>query len=364
MFRTINQRQFQCHLKYKSGVNSTKAEYVHHNSEDHDAKYAVFFILCPIIDKKELPISVGITDKEYEGDINEIVNFVQISYPNIDDDDGNNIALCPGPVFSDYNNALRIAEYVEIYKLMGASKFYIYNVSMSQDVAKLFEFYESIGTVEILPWNIADVVQINQSVIHHYGIIACLNDCFYRATNVDKFKYFIHADFDEIIYSYKTDTLTEFLEINDKADFHSFGFLNYFFLLEYGQDFSNIPSDATNKFLFTQAQTTRTNKPMNRHQRSKYIAKRDSAVSMGNHFVWNGIPGTGENYVNVSLGALHHYRENCKIFDLCKAKTEHNDYARKFGDKLYVNVDKVCKEIYSDGKCPLGKNFTINIDSI
>jgi hypothetical protein len=48
------------------------------------------------------------------------------------------------------------------------------------------------------------------------------------------------------------------------------------------------------------------------------------------------------------------------MFKLCGAKKSNDEHARKFSDELWKNVDGVCKKVYADGKCPLGRNVTEN----
>lgn len=352
---------FQCHFKYSKKILSFKATAVKFISESHKGKYSAFFILCKLDHNQEMPSYVGFTEQEIRGNIKDYVNFIKVSYPREKSDkNSRNIAVCPGPVFSSYDNALRIAEMIEIYKILGANKFYIYNASIAEDVTELFKFYESQGTVEFLQWNIADIIELKPEVIHHYGLLGSLNDCFYYATLVDNFKYFIHADFDEIIFPYKVDTLTEYLDKYDNSSFHSHVFFNYFFFYEYIHDLSNVPTNAINKFLYTQAQTIRTSSHLKPHERTKYIAKGDSVIEVGNHFIWQSFGGKKECTVNDKFGTLHHYRDNCTMFKLCNVKKSNDEHARKFNAELWKNVDDVCGKVFAGGKCPLGRNVTEN----
>jgi Glycosyltransferase family 92 len=364
MKRTLKKDNFKCHYRHFDGmIMSFDALDVIEIPEIHEGKFSVNSVICPVFitnlnDTVKRPRSVGISSDILQN-IENSLNFIEIFHRRNVTRENKSIAVCPGPVFSTYDNALRIAEYIEIYKLQGASKFYFYDAGISQNVMKLLKFYESQGTVEILTWNIATYVEINQAMIHHYGIIGCLNECFYHATLIDDFEYFIHADFDEEIFSYKTDTLKEFLEINDKAEIHSFVFSNYFFFFEFGHDLTNIPSNATNKFLYTQAQVTKMNKTMGSDVRTKYIAKRDSVELIGNHFVWKAASNSRKIEVKPTEGAVHHYRDDCPLFKLCDEPTVNDTYARKFGLELWKNVDENCAKVFENGKCPFGRNFTL-----
>lgn len=365
---------FQCHFKFSNGhLITVDALKVSEMWEAVSGTKPAFFVICPIVadsavDKIHFPVSVGITDKNYDdSDIEDYVNFIGITYPrkyktNLDE---TTIAVCSGPIQGKFENALRIAEYVEIYQLLGASKFYFYNMSMSSEVENLARHYESQGLAEIVSWNIDEVLEMDENVIHYYGIMATLNDCFYRATAVDNFKYVIVTDYDEIIFPYKTETLTEFLELYDMPTINSFTFSNYFVFAEYPQDLSNVPQNAVNKFLYTQALVTRmkfvTGDMKWFRVRTKFIAKRDSVTDVGNHYIWKGTKGTKEYFVSHEDGMMYHYREHCLI-GYCGEPTVDDFHARKFATQLFRKVDDVCGKVFKNKECPIG-TITSRIDS-
>lgn len=324
-----------------------------------------FFVVCPIVaysahEEVKLPDLVGITDKKYDDkSAKNFLNFIGITYPRkFGNKDETTIAVCPGPIQGNFQNALRVAEFVEIYKILGASKFYFYNMSMSREVEHLTKFYESQGLVETVSWNIDDVLEMDEKVIHYYGIMATLNDCFYRATAVDNFKYVILTDFDEVIFPYKTETISEFLELHDSNEFHSLTISNYFVFAEFPHDLSNVPENAVNKFLYTQALTTRmrdvTGDVKWYRVRTKGIAKRDFVIETGNHYSWSGIRGTKEKLVSHEDAMMYHYRDHCLVGYCDKPMTEDN-FGRKFATKLWKNVDEVCGKVFTNGICPIGE---------
>lgn len=365
---------FQCHFKFSDGnLITVDALKVNELWEAVSGTKPAFFVVCPIVvadarhENITFPIEIGITDKKYDDrDIEELVNFIGITYPrNYNNSDETTIAVCPGPIQGKFENALRIAEYVEINKLLGASKFYFYNMSMSKGVENLAKFYVSQGLAEIVTWNIDDVLEMDESVIHYYGIMATLNDCFYRATAVDNFKYVIVTDFDEIIFPYTTETLTEFLEFYDTPSIHSFTFSNYFVFAEYPKDLTNVPQNAVNKFLYTQALVMRMKAVTGDKKwyriRTKFIAKRDSVTEVGNHYAWYGTKGTKEYFVSHDDAMMYHYREHCLV-GYCGEPTVEDFHARKFATQLFRNVDDVCAKVYKNKECPIG-TITSRIDS-
>lgn len=314
-----------------------------------------------------LPDLVGISDKKYDDSyVENSVNYFGITYPRkFNNKQDTTIAVCPGPIQGNFENALRIAEYVEMYKLLGASKFYFYNMSMSKEVEKLAKFYESQGLVETVSWNIDHVLKLDESVIHYYGIMATLNDCFYRATAIDNFKYVILTDFDEIIYPYKTETISELLELHDSNEFHSLTISNYFVFAEFPNDFSNVPETAVNKFLYSQALTTRmrdvTGDVKWYRVRTKGIAKRDFVIETGNHYSWSGVKGTKEKIISHNDAMMYHYRDHCLV-GYCNLPMTRDTFARKFASKIWQKVDEICEKVFDNGICPIGE-ITNRVDS-
>jgi hypothetical protein len=358
----MSKSSFQCHYKFSNKqIRSAKALEVSQMHEPIYGTYPAFFVICPVVffsteNEIKLPEYVRITDRNYNDHFEDnFGDFVGISYPNARDNN-DSLAVCPGPAQNNFSNALRIAEFVEIYKLLGISKFYFYNMSVSDDVDKLFRHYESERVAEIHQWNIENVLRMDESIIHYFGIMATLNDCFYRATTVDNFKYVVIADFDEVIHPLHThERLTDFLDAHDDPSYHSLLFSNFFVFADHAADFSSIPKDAVNKYLYTQAQVIRMKESTGDlkwfHVRTKFVAKRDVVTEVGNHYVWTALSGTKETYVDQKDAVMFHYRDDC-IPGHCDKETAKDFSMRKYGNRLWSQVDAVCGRVFENGLCP------------
>lgn len=209
--------------------------------------------------------------------------------------------------------------------------------------------------------------------LRNRGILASRNDCVYRATFIDGFKYIIGPDFDLIIIPFKQPTFTEFLDVNDQDDIHSFNFRNVFFYSNFRGDFSTVPKNTgknasissrfgtiklnscllANDFLYTQVQITRQQYIFPAYARSKYIVKGQSVIEIGNHFIWQSLKGKREFVVPAEDGLLFHYRDDCVPEMPClKSPKVKDDRARVFDPFIWQSVDFVCAKIFADGKCP------------
>lgn len=85
---------------------------------------------------------------------------------------------------------------------------------------------------------------------------------------------------------------------------------------------------------------------------SKYVAKVNKVLNMGNHFANTFVNGSSVYKVDPMDGLSFHYREKCWS-NLCTRKDNINDStARKFSPEIWDEVDKVCGQIFESGICP------------
>ncbi|XP_068122219.1 uncharacterized protein [Hyperolius riggenbachi] len=117
-----------------------------------------------------------------------------------------NFTVCISSIYGGYNNVLQIVQSIEMYKILGASRVTIYNISCSQNVDKVLHHYIDEGTLEVVPWPIDQHLKTSKawhyskgltSQIGYFGQTATLNDCLYR--NMYKSKFVLLNDIDEII---------------------------------------------------------------------------------------------------------------------------------------------------------------------
>ncbi len=117
--------------------------------------------MCPLVqtlhDRLGVPEAVGLS---YEED-KEARTFIQIKYPKFLDPAVNSnpvreeLAICVPAFHQHFNKVLRLVEFVELYQLLGATKFYFYNQSVGEDVEKILRYYKNGGKVEVLDWDLS-----------------------------------------------------------------------------------------------------------------------------------------------------------------------------------------------------------------
>ncbi|XP_055355378.1 beta-1,4-galactosyltransferase galt-1-like [Paramacrobiotus metropolitanus] len=112
------------------------------------------------------------------------------------------MALCGPIVFGQDIRPEHIVEWVEYYRIMGVSKFFIpvYYTSPFSDVPAellwVLWYYEDLELVEVVNWTLP--VEIERKV-HYNGQLAAINGCVMKAYGY--WDYVVVVDFDEYIIS-------------------------------------------------------------------------------------------------------------------------------------------------------------------
>ena len=257
------------------------------------------------------------------------------------------LSVCVGPLQANYSDVLRVVEFVEMYRIMGATHFYFYHMDCTADVLRVLNYYRDQGLAEILDWNLKDL----EEDIHYFGIVAQYNDCVYRANVVDNYRYAAIVDFDEILIPFKHNSLSQFLRQCDEGLTSAFVFRNVFFYNKDSEDRFSVPEKTINRRLYTQTKIRRNMEILPAYTRSKCIVNTRAIVEMGNHKVWVNAPGYADHVVHPSVALLFHYRDKCIN---CKAVLSLDYTARKYGSLLWDRVDDVCLHVFlsAKGLCP------------
>lgn len=163
----------RCHFQYKNGqIEIIKPSVVYPHPERLNSLFAITFIACPLFRLNPKPSAVGITVR-INDDLTNMVkirydceshNFLVIyililflyRYPSnkkLYKNPQDGIAVCGTPLHNNYKSSLRIVEFVEIHKMLGSTKFYIYNDSSTENVGKVLNFYKTKGILEVLDWH-------------------------------------------------------------------------------------------------------------------------------------------------------------------------------------------------------------------
>lgn len=224
----------------------------------HRKKYSACFILCPITHEVNLLNKNDVKSPSFVSVIPFLSNqsYSTNILPVLNSENGGtgtyevkkkNLGVCVKPVHSNYNQTQNLIEFIEFNKILGATKFTFYNLTMSDDIDCILNFYKNYdNSVQVMQW---DLPKNEPNLdLHDTGGLAARNDCVYR--NMNNFRYLMMTDLDEFIIPRQHKYITEMLDhLNEmKLDVRhkssaansgsiaSYNFKNAFFYLHYGKN--------------------------------------------------------------------------------------------------------------------------------
>ena len=184
------------------------------------------------------------------------------------------LGVCVKPLYNQYDKALWLLEFLEMYSILGATDFVFYNHSIGPNVAAVLKDYtarnETNRRVQVLPWNLPIESQMR---IRTEAQFTALNDCNFRLMN--RVKYAAMVDVDEFLIPNTHPNLTSLLNELNRPRIASFSFQNAFFYL-YWRNSSGVERllraaglSASPEYLLTQYKTTRLERIHRHGSRSK-----------------------------------------------------------------------------------------------
>ncbi|KAG7213583.1 hypothetical protein KM043_002838 [Ampulex compressa] len=373
-----------CIYRYENGggrenVRRSPAGRVRPIAENWDLKYSAFFVLCAIevpgnviregfdTHGRFLPSKVSLGRKDDAGKSPNETSFVNIRYPKSGSlRDGRKqelLAVCVPVFHHQYDRPLHLIEFIEYYRMLGAGHFTFYESSASSNVRNVLRRYSDRGNVTVLRWKLHPRY-VSEMTLRIEGIFAALNDCLYRSSFHENYKYVAGVDVDEFIVPRKHADFAELLEYLDPENpdgarnkHTAFLFRNAFFYTMYDDDTLHKVRGAP--YLYTQAKTKRVLEPNPGKLRSKYIVRSEDVVELGNHQVWEFRTGVSlfSNFrhftVDIDDALSHHYRYCETDMHVCYRKPTIIDRtAHKYIKELRERVSKSCKEIFGRKGCP------------
>ncbi|XP_057716468.1 uncharacterized protein LOC130931573 [Corythoichthys intestinalis] len=128
-----------------------------------------------------------------------------------------NLTVCISVMYQPFNDVLRTAQVLEMYRLLGVDKVMIYHTSSGPEMTRLLRSYGQDGLVEIIPWPIDKFLYVapgwlpstSHADVHYFGQLVTLNDCIYRS--MYRSRYVLLNDVDEIIMPYRHNDLVSMM---------------------------------------------------------------------------------------------------------------------------------------------------------
>ena len=184
-------------------------------------------IICPLYDLKHprltnnlIPVAVSILPRSSSRSV------IDYKLPVINSENGgtgtyvaakNEVALCVKPIHSNYDDWVELVSFIELNKILGVSKFIVYNESISENVNCVLKYYEQKeNIVSNLSWDLVKKFKNKKAQVRNRGVMSSLNDCFYR--NMNEYQYLFSVDLDEFIIPHMHETLPEMLKYLHSTD--------------------------------------------------------------------------------------------------------------------------------------------------
>ncbi|XP_076254323.1 uncharacterized protein LOC143192711 isoform X2 [Rhynchophorus ferrugineus] len=129
-------------------------------------------------------------------------------------------AVCVKGLDFSEDLSVRVVEWLELVKLLGADKVFFYELNIHKNTSKVLQYYQQLGQVEVTPMTTAGYTP-NEPLLRRYFLknrvfskrhneLIPYNDCFYR--HMYEYKYIILLDIDEVIMPISTQNWTSLLQ--------------------------------------------------------------------------------------------------------------------------------------------------------
>lgn len=160
-----------------------------------DLSKAPYLISCPFEIDGKAPQSVSLTLNRCDYAENNLI-IIDNQPPN---GVKNKFGICvKQSTFKHREDVIKIVEWAEMMRLLGADKIHTYNRFYHPDLQKIGKYYEEQGFFEIRPY--LEPSEITNEQLHCLNSrileLAVINDCFYRIRNF--YEYIAILDLDEI----------------------------------------------------------------------------------------------------------------------------------------------------------------------
>ena len=207
----VNQVDFKvktyCQLWFKKKVIVTTLTWKYYiwnkNWGTQNGTYQPYLISCkvPKEHKKDPPIAVSLVDAQ----CNTPTNILKIYDNRLDEK--RDFGVCVKGLDFHGDISKRLVEWIELLRLLGTSKIFIYQFHVHDNTKRVLEYYEGQGLVEVtpltLPGSLPNVPYLQHSFLRANPLsrkineIVPYNDCLYK--HMYEYKYIVLLDLDEVI---------------------------------------------------------------------------------------------------------------------------------------------------------------------
>ena len=294
--------------------------------ENHGRQMGGFILSCPL--PTEIigqPCSVEVSATKSQ----EPVSSLKVR-PISPKENREEFAVCVPPLHGNINPR-KLVEFVEMTRLLGAQRIVFYDYQVSEDIAKILEYYQDKEYVEVIPWMYPHLLERDS---WYHGQLIAIQDCLYR--NMHSAEYLTFNDIDEYIVPHEHADWSQLVEQSFQPGQCAFQFQSAFF--------PPIESDQHETTVLTAKRRTTFFSPV----RTKCMVKPYSIFEAGIHHIskpiWANLKVTK---MSENTAFLHHYRicmmeygMNCKNFMEDKSML-------KYTNDISGNIERTLKHLES-----------------
>lgn len=306
-----------------------------------------YIITCKIprikgLPKNLYPASVSLVENR----CNKATNSLKII--NDRPEQKKEFAVCvKGLDFLHEDLSVRMVEWIELLRLLGASKIFLYELEIHPNITKVLDHYQKDGIVELtkitLPGNQPNYpgfrhLYLKNKLTHkRQNELIPYNDCLYR--NLYSYDYLALLDIDEVIMPIMHSNWSDLMKEVQRRSFPeknytraSYNVRNVYFLDDLGQHEEQMRHEAHEigipRYLHMLQHVYRSQNYTKPGQYVKCFHNTERVVSLHNHFPLNCL-GTCTTYsIPVELAHLQHYRKDC-VGPLKKSCKEFRTYTTR-----------------------------------
>ncbi|XP_028664528.1 uncharacterized protein LOC114656995 [Erpetoichthys calabaricus] len=202
-----------CHVKCESNTISTRALT---SDLGKKASKGVYCVLCRNPCVLSAPISVAVSAERNHSASDVFVKIHNAKESQLDEP-RHTFTVCVSTMLDNYNNVLQLIHLIEMYRLLGADKVFMYKISCSDLVLRVLNYYTRNGFVEVISWNMDMLHNVSMDLkpgirdeMHHHIQNVFTNDCVYR--NMYTSRYLILNGPEEILIPNEHKTWINLLE--------------------------------------------------------------------------------------------------------------------------------------------------------
>jgi hypothetical protein len=258
-------------------------------------------------------------------------NVLSVTYNKLDETDKeNDFAVCVKMLDFPYSDeSVRAVEWIELVRLLGANKIFLYTLHVHKNMTKVFRYYEERGVVEVVPITLAGY-EPNSAGLQHLTIrgnqrnwyqrtvheLISLNDCFYR--NMYRYNYITSQDMDEVIVpvkEYDWRNLLDKLSNETPSETDSYRAENTIFTTIC--DRSTKWQEDIPTYMHT-LQHVLINPIKTRVYNTKTFFKSEFVKIIHNHFAKKCLTPCQSHWIHRKQAKLHHYRSKDRLRKSCE----------------------------------------------